>query len=352
MEIIKITLTAFSAGLLISIALIYVLKGMGLLDTPGGRKIHDGNIPSMGGISFIAAAFISMAIWLDYTELTQIRYLLASILLMFVVGIRDDITHVTALQKLAAQFVAAYLVVVLGDIRLTGFYGFLGIYDLPLYVSYLITIFTIAALTNAFNLIDGIDGLAGGLALVILAFLGWWFWEAGLRTFSYFSLALAAGVVSFLLFNWYPARIFMGDTGSLSLGFALSVMTVLFIHTNATALGIDKIQFEAPLATGMAIFIIPIYDTIQVILRRISKGKSPLNPENLHIHHYLNRLGMKPDQVSVLLIGIKLGFIFLIFLSSDLNDNVMVPMVLLGAVTLGTILNTFHRKRPKRIIRR
>ncbi|MCH6201327.1 undecaprenyl/decaprenyl-phosphate alpha-N-acetylglucosaminyl 1-phosphate transferase [Aquiflexum sp. LQ15W] len=349
MEILKITGTAFLIGFMSYFILIRLLKGMGMLDTPGGRKIHRGEVPSMGGIGFVAATFISIMIWFDYDQFDQIRYLLASFLLMFIVGFRDDMLDLSVFQKLGSQVVAAFLVVVLGDIRLVGFYGFLGIYELPIWMSYLFSMFTIVALTNAFNLIDGLDGLAGGLALVILMFLSWWFKEAGLAPFAYFSYALAAGIASFLVFNWRPAKIFMGDTGSMSLGFALSVLVILFIHTNATAIGLGSIQFMAPLASGIAILIIPIFDTLQVFSRRIWKGKSPFEPDNMHIHHLLLKLGLDHDKVTLSLMGIKICFIGLIFLGADLNDHIMLPLIFLISTVLAIVLSVFSMQRVEKL---
>ena len=151
--------TAFLVGFLLTPIVILLLKKMELVDSPGGRKIHNGFVPSMGGIAFVLATFISVLAWLDSQMIMEIRFLLAAFGLMFFVGLRDDMVNMSALQKLAGQFISAYLVVVMADIRLTGLYGFFGIYELPLWISYGISFFTILVLTNSFNLIDGLDGL-------------------------------------------------------------------------------------------------------------------------------------------------------------------------------------------------
>jgi UDP-GlcNAc:undecaprenyl-phosphate/decaprenyl-phosphate GlcNAc-1-phosphate transferase len=112
--------TAFLIGFLITPIIILILKKMELMDRPGGRKIHSGLVPSMGGISFVAATFVAVLSWLDGQFITEIRFLLAAFGLMFFVGLRDDMVNMSAFQKLAGQFIAAYLVVVMADIRLTG----------------------------------------------------------------------------------------------------------------------------------------------------------------------------------------------------------------------------------------
>lgn len=340
--------TAFLVGFLLTPIIIMILKKMQLMDTPGGRKIHNGFIPSMGGIGFVTATFLSVLSWLDSSNIVEIRFLLAAFGLMFFVGLRDDMVNMSALQKLAGQFIAAYLVVVMADIRLTGFYGFFGIYEIPLYVSYFISIFTILALTNSFNLIDGLDGLAGSISLVTFMFLGWWFMEAGLESYATFAFILVGAVASFLVYNWHPAKIFMGDTGSLSLGFALAVLTILFIDRNGTMQDFEGWKFNAPIATGVALLIIPIYDTTRIFIKRIMKGKSPMAPDKSHVHHFLLRMGMRHDEVTLTLVFVKLAFIGLIFLGSGWSEYILLPTVVLTAVILGINLDALTLKKVKK----
>jgi UDP-GlcNAc:undecaprenyl-phosphate GlcNAc-1-phosphate transferase len=341
--------TAFLIGFLMTPIIILILKKMELMDRPGGRKIHSGFIPSMGGISFVAATFVAVLSWLDGQFITEIRFLLAAFGLMFFVGLRDDMVNMSAFQKLAGQFIAAYLVVVMADIRFTGLYGFMGIYDLPIWISYFISFFTILVLTNSFNLIDGIDGLAGSISLVTFLFLGWWFYDVGLTSYATFSFILVGAVLSFLAYNWHPAKIFMGDTGSLSLGFALAVLTVLFIDKNGTMASFEGWKFNAPIASGVALMIIPIYDTSRIFIKRTLNGKSPMEPDKSHVHHFLLRMGLRHDQVTLTLIFVKCCFIGLIFLTSNLNDYILLPIVILTAVFLGVKLDSITLNRVKKI---
>lgn len=344
--------TAFLIGFLLTPIVILFLKKMELMDSPGGRKIHNGFIPSMGGIGFVLATFVAVLAWLDSQLIMEIRFLLAAFGLMFFVGLRDDMVNMSAFQKLAGQFISAYLVVVMADIRLTGLYGFLGIYDIPLWISYGISFFTILALTNSFNLIDGLDGLAGSISLVTFLFLGWWFLEADLTSYSVFSFIMVGAILSFLVYNWHPAKIFMGDTGSLSLGFALAVLTILFIDKNGTMASYEGWKFNAPIASGVALLIIPIYDTSRIFIKRMLKGKSPMAPDKSHVHHFLLRMGLRHDQVTLTLVFIKIGFISLIFLGSNFNDHVMLPVVICIAVVLGLRLDSLTLKRVKKLYKK
>jgi UDP-GlcNAc:undecaprenyl-phosphate/decaprenyl-phosphate GlcNAc-1-phosphate transferase len=342
------TITSFLVGFLLTPIVILILKKINILDSPGGRKIHNRFIPSMGGIAFVLAAFVSAIVWFDFFQLIQLRFFLAAFGLMFFVGLRDDMVDLTVGQKLLGQLICTYLVVVMAGIRFTSLYGFLGIYELPLWISYGLSFFTILVLTNSFNLIDGLDGLAGSISVVTFLFLGWWFQQAGLESYSLFSLILVGAVLSFLVYNWHPAKIFMGDTGSLSLGFALSVLTILFIDRNGTMADFEGWKFNAPIASGVALLIIPIYDTSRIFIKRAMKGKSPMAPDKSHVHHFLLRMGMRHDQVSFTLVCIKISFIALVFLSSGLSDHVLLPLVVLIAVVLGLRMDFMTLNRVKK----
>lgn len=324
---------------------------MHIIDAPGGRKIHVQTVPSMGGIGFILASLFSLLIWMDLQQLAELRFVLSALCLMLFVGVRDDLVELTAWQKLGAQLVATYIVVLLADIRISSLYGFMGIHELPLLLSYGLTLFAIILITNAFNLIDGLDGLAGTVSMVVLFFLGWWFLSVDKMAFSMLSFTLAGGVLSFLVFNWHPAKLFMGDSGSLSLGFTLAVLVIKFTDLNGTMVGFEGFKFQAPLATSLALLIIPLYDTARVSLKRTLKGKSPMSPDKSHVHHFLMRGGLRHDQVTILLGTVSLLFISISFGGSHLGDHIMVPLVVLAAVVLGFRLDAITLSKVRKRVR-
>lgn len=352
MNILFSILTAFFLGFLSMPILIYGFQKLKLVDEPGGRKIHSNATPSMGGIVIVLSILITSLVWLNHSDLFEIRYMLASLALMFFVGLRDDLVVLSPIQKLLGQFVASLLVVVMADIRISGLYGFLGIYELPILLSYLLSIIVLIALTNSFNLIDGLDGLAGTMSLLTFVFLGWWFHSIGFESYGLYSLIVGASVLSFLIFNWYPAKIFMGDTGSLSLGFVLAVLTILFIDSNGKLPETSPWKFNAPIASGIAIMIVPIYDTIRVFARRIRRRKSPFLPDKSHVHHFLARTGLTHDKVVFTLGGIKIFFIGIIFLGAEFSDYIMLPIVIFMAVSLGYRLDAYTLKKLKQNYRK
>lgn len=325
-------LTSFSVGFLITPIVISVLVKAKIGDVPGGRKIHKKFTPSMGGIGFVLSTLVSMGIWAWQFPLPDIRYLLGAIAVMFFVGLRDDMVELKAKHKLAGQFVAVVLVVVAGDIRIRDFHGFLGLHEIPLLLSYGFSSFVLLALTNAFNLIDGLDGLAGTVASISLALLGGWFYVQGLESFAVLSFTLLGGVLAFMIFNWHPAKIFMGDTGSLTLGFALGSLVVAFMEYNGALPENAFLKLEPSFTAGIVLMIYPLYDMARVFTRRISQGRHPMTADKGHIHHFLMRMGLKHNQVALTLGFLQLILIFMVFAFGDFSDNIVLPI--LSAIVL------------------
>jgi UDP-GlcNAc:undecaprenyl-phosphate GlcNAc-1-phosphate transferase len=333
-------LTSFFVGFIFTPVIILVLKKFNLTEVPGGRKIHSGYIPSMGGLAFILASFFGMLSWLSFEEVMQSRYFLVALAIMFSVGLRDDLMELSAIQKLIGQCIPAFFIIIMADIRISGFYGFLGIYELPYFLSVSLSFFLLIVLTNSFNLIDGSDGLAGTLSLISLMVLGVWFYLVDLHAYSLIAFTLVGGILSFLVFNWHPAKIFMGDTGSLSLGFALTVFVILFVDKNGTMSAWEGVKMNAPISAGLGLMIVPIYDTIRIFIKRISKGRSPLKPDKSHVHHFLMRMGFGHDRVALILGGITCVFIGFPFLFPQINDHILLPFLVLLAVVLGLWMDT------------
>lgn len=341
-------LTSFSVGFLLTPVVISVLKKANIGDTPGGRKIHKKFTPSMGGIAFILATFVALGIWGWQYPLPDIRYLLGAIALMFFVGLRDDLVELKAKHKILGQIVAVLLVVVAGDIRIKDFHGFLGIEALPLWFSYGFTSFVLLALTNGFNLIDGLDGLAGSIASLTLGILGVWFQFQGLDSLAVLSFTLLGGVLAFLAYNWHPAKIFMGDTGSLTLGFALGSLVVAFMEYNFALPEDAFLKIKPSFTFGIALMIYPLYDMARVFARRISKGQHPMIADKTHIHHFLIRMGYRHDQVTMILGFLHLTLIFLVFGLNNFSDNLVLPVLSFIVLFLGYRLDQVTLKYVKK----
>lgn len=341
-------LTSFTVGVLITPVLISILKKAKIGDTPGGRKIHKKFTPSMGGVAIVVSTYLSLSVWAWQFPLPDIRYLLGAIAIMFFVGLRDDLVELSANKKILLQLVAVSLVVVVGDIRIREFHGFLGIDELPIWVSYLFTSFVLLALTNAFNLIDGLDGLASTIGGVSLLILGAWFYVQGLESLALLSFALLGGVLAFIMFNWHPAKIFMGDTGSLTLGFAIGSLVVAFIENNAALPKDAFLRLEPTFTSGIVLMIYPLYDMARVFTRRILKGRHPMTPDKGHVHHFLLRTGLKHNEVALILGGVQIVLIGLVFAMGSFSDNLVLPVLSVFVLLLGSRLDTLTVKRVRR----
>lgn len=279
--------TAFVVTLLAIPPIVSLINRYKLYDMPNSRKEHRLPVPTMGGIAIVAGMVTALLFWFPFNnELGQVCFFF-SIAALFGLGIMDDLKDLSAKYKFVVQTGLA-LLIALSGIRITSFDGLFGITDLPLSAQYSFTILAIVGITNAFNLIDGIDGLAGGLAFMSLVTVGLFLTINGDANTALVAFALAGAVFAFLYFNFNPAKIFMGDTGSLILGFVIAVLCIRLLQVNV--LVPNPVLVHAPMFV-LGIVLIPVFDTIRVFALRIWKGESPFEADKTHIHHLLTNQG-------------------------------------------------------------
>jgi UDP-GlcNAc:undecaprenyl-phosphate GlcNAc-1-phosphate transferase len=292
--------TAFVVAMIVMPPLIKLIHRFKLFDVPDIRKEHQTPIPTMGGIATCAGMIIGCALWFRFTRDNFIISFFFSVAVLFAIGVMDDLKNLSARYKLGIQLAVALLIAFSG-VRITGFNGLFGIYELPISAQYSFTILAIAGITNAFNLIDGIDGLAGGLGFMSLVIIGLFLTLSGDVNNAIIAFALGGGLLGFLYYNFNPARIFMGDTGSLVLGFVISVLCVRLIQLN-TGNGAGIIP-HVPVFT-LSIVAIPVFDTLRVFALRIWNGKSPFSPDKNHIHHLLTNNGWSHSVAAKMICGV------------------------------------------------
>lgn len=346
--IIASLVTAFLITFLFIPVIIKIFKKKKIYDKPGGRKIHKVVKPSMGGIAIFAGIAVSVFIWMPFEGFRELNYLYGALLIIFITGVRDDLVPLRPLHKLMGQVIAAFMVVYLCDIRLDSFYGFLGIHEIPEPISYTISIFVIIVITNAFNLIDGLDGLAGTIACIVLFTFGVWFYMMNNIIFSILIFNFIGAIIAFLNFNWDPSKIFMGDTGSLLLGFFISVVAINFIHINHSLPSTTPMRFDATIAAAVCVLLMPLFDTLRVFISRMMKGRSPFSPDKTHIHHLLLRMGMRHSQAVMTIASVNIVFIGIAYLGKDLGDHVMLPLVVGIALLFSLLLDLVIKKKYSR----
>lgn len=320
-KITKLIILIIGAFILSALSIPQILKivlGKQIFDTPGGRKIHKQNTPSMGGIGVFFSFVLLAMVFVHESEYFMSQYYYFSMVLLFFTGMRDDLIPIRSLHKFLLQIVAALIIAGMSEIRITSIYSVAGLYDLilPEWLSFSFTIFFIVAMTNAFNLIDGIDGLAGSVALISISALMMWFAVNGFWSFAFLCGIMLGAVIGFIYYNWSPARIFMGDTGSLIIGFFCSSMFIVFLNLNKTA---TIFRIDNSVSFIAVLFIYPIYDIMRVFWIRLKRKRSPFSPDKLHIHLLLRRIGLEHHQISILISILSIALLLMFFILSALN---------------------------------
>ncbi|MGK7390394.1 MAG: MraY family glycosyltransferase, partial [Candidatus Cyclobacteriaceae bacterium M2_1C_046] len=304
------------------------------MDEPDeNRKIHKEVVPTLGGIGIFAAFIISFSIWGNAASLESYPFFVAGLFMLFLVGIKDDILSISVNKKLLIQTLAASEIVLLGGVYINDLGGILGIYQLPFYLGAPLTILAFVVLINAYNLIDGIDGLAGGIGVVLSSILGIWFWHTGFIARSVLAFSLSGALIGFLIYNVHPAKIFMGDTGSMAVGFIISYLVIQFLISNNSMAGSGCYIENAPIF-AISLLIIPIVDTLRVVALRIASGKSPLVADRNHTHHQLLDVGMSPEVVSFSLWMGNFALVAFAYFLNDLEPNILLFLVLLGGFAI------------------
>lgn len=330
--------TAFLVSFLVLPVIIKYSHKKNLGDAPGRRKIHKKVTPSLGGIAIFLGFALASMVWMDFSEWNSVRFVMASLLIVFIIGVRDDLVPFRALHKLFGQIVAV-IILLFSGIQIGSLYGFLGVNEIPMLIVYVLTAFTIIVITNSFNLIDGLDGLAGSVGLIALIAFGVWFYLADDFVFSLFSFSMAGGLLAFLVFNWEPSEIFMGDTGAMVIGMLLAIMAIHFMNVNNALPEFHEVKFTASIASAAAFIIVPLADTLRIIILRLSKGKSPFSPDKSHIHHAIMRLGVTHSRTAMILALVNASFIFISYLLKDFSDKIMLPLIIVIPLVLSIILD-------------
>jgi UDP-N-acetylmuramyl pentapeptide phosphotransferase/UDP-N-acetylglucosamine-1-phosphate transferase len=290
---------SFAVSYLAIPIIIKVAKIKKLYDVPDERKVHVTPIPSLGGLGIFAGFVFGCMLSTNFAQSSEMQYFIAATLVIFFLGIKDDILILSPIKKFIGQVLAAFIVIYKGGIQITSMHGFLGINELPEMYSLLLTYFTILVVINSFNLIDGIDGLAGSLGLMVSALVGIYMLQVGETAYSVLAFSLAGALVAFLMFNFQPAKIFMGDTGSLLIGLINSILVIKFINVSESS----TMPMSSGPAIGIALLFIPLLDTLRVFSIRIFKRRSPFSPDRNHIHHLLLDRGLSHRNIVLTLVS-------------------------------------------------
>lgn len=315
--------------------IIQVARQKKMFDEPDERKVHKMVIPTLGGLGIFAGFILAMLLGVPSGH-QELQFFTAAAIVIFFLGIKDDILVLSPAKKFIGQLIAAGIVIKFGGVQITDMHGFLGIHEIPQVASVVFTLFTIIVITNSFNLIDGVDGLAGCLGLLTAVVFGTYFFYAGQLMYAVMALSLAGSLVGFLIYNFSPAKIFMGDTGSLMIGLFNSIMVIRFINISGSSTAV--LPLAAAPAIGFAILIVPLFDTLRVFSLRILNKKSPFSPDRTHVHHFLLELGFSHKMVTFLCVGTNIGLIALAFSLQNLGTTYVLGILFSIALLLISVV--------------
>jgi UDP-GlcNAc:undecaprenyl-phosphate/decaprenyl-phosphate GlcNAc-1-phosphate transferase len=334
-----ILLTASVAFIITFLAIPVVLQiaeQKKLYDIPDERKVHTRPVASLGGVGifggFLLAALLSIQGYLN----PEFQYFFAAALVIFFLGLRDDIMILSATKKFIGQIIAASILIHLGGIRLDSMFGLFGFEQVPEGFSLALSYLTIIVVINSFNLIDGVDGLAASLGILSMLVFGIYFFIIDHPAYSLLAFSMAGSLVAFMIFNHHPAKIFMGDSGSLMIGLVNSILVIKFI--NMASAPFVTVPVTSAVAIGFAILIVPLLDTLRVFSIRIINGRSPFTPDRNHVHHLLLDRGLSHSAVTFTCVAINVAFILLAWLGRSLGPNyLMLSLLLLSFGGLGLL---------------
>ncbi|WP_046367545.1 glycosyltransferase family 4 protein [Flavihumibacter petaseus] len=316
-----------------------------LYDLPDERKVHQAPIPALGGLGIFAGFCFAALLIANFQQSRDIQYFLAASVVIFYLGLKDDIIVISPIKKFIGQVLAAFIIIYYGNLQINSMHGFLGIYELPETFSLLFTYLTVIVIINSFNLIDGIDGLAGSLGLLSTSVFGIYFVSIGNTTDAVLAFSLAGAILAFLIFNFQPARIFMGDTGSLLLGLINAILVIKFINV-AGHPGVSFPISAAP-AVGFGILMVPLLDTLRVFAIRMFQRRSPFSPDRNHIHHLFLDHGFSHRTIAILLLTLNAIAIAICFMMR--NSGCTWLMGLLFGIFYAVIGVMYYnrRRRPR-----
>jgi len=322
--------------------IMYIAIKKQLVDKPDERSAHTENTPTLGGIGIFLSLILVISLAGALLNSRSLLILSGGLTLLFFLGLKDDLTVLSPLKKLMGQLVASFLFIAITDIRIIGFSGIFSVEVLPYWASIFFTLFVFVLIINAFNLIDGVDGLAGSVALTASLVFGFLFYQADYVGSATLAAALAGSLIAFLRHNFSKRhKLFMGDTGSLIVGFMLAVFAVSYICYNQSLTEIGA-KDNSPVV-ALAVLFFPLMDTLRIFIIRIFVHKSsPFIADNNHIHHRLLSFGHTHKQTTVILI--ILNAIVIAFAFGIRNLEINLQLVLLTGFGLMVFLVPFTKQ--------
>lgn len=334
-------------------AIICLANEKNLMAVPEARSIHTKMTPNLGGVGIFIAFSLTIMILgglinFGRSYVNQLLLLLAAVTIMFFLGVKDDLIGISPRKKIIGQIMAAIIVVLFTDVRIHNLDGLFGISELPYFISIVISILVFVFIINAFNLIDGIDGLAGTIAIIASTVFGFFFMFQENRVLMLVSFILVGALLAFLRFNFSEKnKLFMGDSGSLFIGFLLTYQSISFLQMNITKNICDPMPNKPVLI--LAVLALPILDTLRVFIIRVMQKRSPFSADKNHIHHCLLDLDLSHKQGTLVLALANVFVIGVAFVTRNLNINIQFLTIIAIIPVLGMLPFILARRKQSKL---
>jgi len=326
----------------------FIMRRRGIYDTPDNtRKIHAEEIPTLGGIG-IFIGYMVVTTFFMYFGVGAWHYVIASSILLFFTGVYDDLMNMRPSKKLLVQLIASFIAIYFADIRITSLYGLFGVGDISSWASIVLSVFCCTLFINAFNFIDGIDGLACGLTIIYVSVLGFLFAAMSSVGMTGIACGIIGAACGLLYFNIAPAKIYMGDTGSMFLGFTIFILCLSFINQYAKdgeqiAATVHSIQGAVSIVIG--ILFLPVYDAFRVFILRASRKISPLKADRTHLHYYLLDAGFSHSTSVMIIVLTNVLIIVIAYLMQAVN--LLITFAAMTTVASLMLLGVYRLRRKK-----
>jgi UDP-N-acetylmuramyl pentapeptide phosphotransferase/UDP-N-acetylglucosamine-1-phosphate transferase len=318
-----------------------------LFDVPDERKVHTRPVASLGGVGIFGGFLLASLLSISEYSNPEFQYFFAAALVIFFLGLKDDLIVLSAFKKIIGQLIAASILIHLGGIKLTSMHGLFGVYEVPAAFGLAMSYLTIIVVINSFNLIDGVDGLAATLGLFTTVIFGIYFFAADQLSYSLLSFSMCGSLLAFLIFNHHPAKIFMGDSGSLMIGLVNAILVIKFINVADAPDAVLRVA--SPVAMAFAILMVPLFDTLRVFAIRILNGRSPFTPDRNHVHHLMLNKGLNHSAVTYSCLLLNVFFVLLAYSGKGLGAGYLLTLMFTISF-FGIGLLYYRRPRRTRLV--
>jgi UDP-N-acetylmuramyl pentapeptide phosphotransferase/UDP-N-acetylglucosamine-1-phosphate transferase len=330
-------------------SVIKIARIKNLYDIPGYRASHHELTPRLGGTMIFAGVILASVLFTGTEAPFEMKYMISGLLILFFIGLKDDIISLQPFKKAIGQLIASAIIVIPGEIRISLNCTELVTANPGCWISIFLSIIIFMTLINSMNFIDGIDGLAAGVGIVASVFFGVFFILNGQISWAPVCFALTGSLIAFFWYNVFSKnyKIFLGDTGSMVIGFLLAMFMIQFLEFNGS--GNARFPVIVAPSLALAVLIIPVFDLFRIVFVRIFHGKSPFYGDNNHIHHIVLKLAGSHLKATSVILAVNVFLVLMVFLFGFLGNGILISFLLVISIVLSGLVTFLHGNDKKKL---